>query len=288
MPFDRLPSDWPHRGASCRIDCAPHRWHAQIMGDGPTTLLLHGAGGATHSFRGLAPLLARDGRVIAVDLPGQGFTQPGALTRCGLDAMAEDLARLCAAEGWRPQTLVGHSAGGALALRLAELLPDAAPRIVGLNAALGPFEGVAGWLFPLLAKALALNPFAPSLFARMAGGEAGVRRLLESTGSAVDEQGVRLYARLIGDPKHVGGTLMMMAQWRLDELLERLPFIHAPTLLIVGERDRAVPPAVSERAAARMPDARLVRLPELGHLTHEEAPERVAEIIRAFADETAR
>jgi magnesium chelatase accessory protein len=282
VPFERIPADWPHRGASVRIDSAPHRWHAQVMGEGPLTLLLHGAGGATHSFRGLAPLLARDGRVAAVDLPGQGFTQPGTLVRCGLDAMAEDLAALCASQGWRPETIVGHSAGGALALRLAELLPDPMPRVVGINAALGPFEGVAGWLFPLLAKALALNPFAPSIFARLAGGEPGVRRLLASTGSAVDDEGARLYARLIADRRHVGGTLMMMAQWRLDELLERLPFIHAPTLLITGDGDRAVPPAVSARAAERLPNARLIGLPGLGHLAHEEAPERVAALIREF------
>jgi magnesium chelatase accessory protein len=98
---------------------------------------------------------------------------------------------------------------------------------------------------------------------------------------------VRLYARLIGDPKHVGGTLMMMAQWRLEELLERLPFIGAPTLLIAGGRDRAVPPEVSERAVARLPDARLAMLPSLGHLAHEEAPDRVAALIRAFQAEVA-
>jgi magnesium chelatase accessory protein len=287
MPFERLPADWPHRGASVRIDCAPHRWHAQAFGDGPTTLLLHGAGGATHSFRALAPLLAQDGRAVAIDLPGQGFTHPGTLTRCGIDAMAQDVAALVAAQGWAPRVIVGHSAGGALALRLAELLPDPKPAVVGINAALSPFEGMAGWLFPLFARALALNPFAPSIFARMAGGEPGVRRLLAATGSTPDDEGVRLYARLIGDPKHVGGTLMMMAQWRLEELLERLPFIGAPTLLIAGGRDRAVPPEVSERAVARLPDARLAMLPSLGHLAHEEAPDRVAALIRAFQAEVA-
>jgi magnesium chelatase accessory protein len=112
-----------------------------------------------------------------------------------------------------------------------------------------------------------------------------VRRLLASTGSAVDDEGARLYARLIGDPRHVGATLAMMAQWRLDELLERLPFIHAPTLLIAGERDRAVAPEVSRRAAERLPRARLAVLRDLGHLAHEEAPARVAALIRDFLAE---
>ena len=52
----------------------PHRWHIQEAGKGPLLLLIHGAGGATHSFRSLFPLLAQTSRVVAVDLPGQGFT----------------------------------------------------------------------------------------------------------------------------------------------------------------------------------------------------------------------
>ena len=43
--------------------------------------------------------------------------------RLGLDAMAEDLAALLADQGWQPQAIIGHSAGAALALRLAETLP---------------------------------------------------------------------------------------------------------------------------------------------------------------------
>ena len=95
-----LPADWPHRDLSRHIACKPHLWHMQEMGAGPLVLLLHGAGGATHSWRHLMPLLAADYRVVAIDLPGQGFTRLGARGRCGLDPMATDIARLCAAEGW--------------------------------------------------------------------------------------------------------------------------------------------------------------------------------------------
>ena len=66
--------------------------------------------------------------------------------------------------------------------------------MIGLNAALGNFDGLAGVLFPILARLLSLNPLVPSLFARLAGGEAQVRRLLASTGSPLDPQG-RSYTR---------------------------------------------------------------------------------------------
>ena len=74
-------ADWPHSDRSRIVDCAPHRWHVQEMGAGELILLLHGAGGATHSFRDLAPRLARSHRVVAIDLPGQGFTRAGGRDR---------------------------------------------------------------------------------------------------------------------------------------------------------------------------------------------------------------
>jgi magnesium chelatase accessory protein len=144
-----IPADWPNRNASRHVFCAPHLWHVQEIGSGPTLLMIHGAGGASHSWRGLVPVLADHYHLVIVDLPGQGFTRLGARHRCGLDAMAEDLARLIRQEALAPMAYIGHSAGAAIALRLAELAPPRA--VIGLNAALGQFEGVAGWLFPIMA-----------------------------------------------------------------------------------------------------------------------------------------
>lgn len=255
----------------------PHRWHVQEAGEGPLILLIHGAGGATQSWRGVFPLLAQQARVVAVDLPGQGFTQLGARMRCGLDHMAEDLWSLCRYEGWQPALIVGHSAGAAVALRMAEL--GACDRVVGVNAALGNFKGVAGWLFPMLARALALSPVTAGLFAASVT-EQTVRGLIRGTGSAIDDAGIGFYRRLASDRAHVDGTLAMMAQWRLDGLLRRLPDNPAQVALIVGDRDLAVPPETSREAAARMRDARVVTLTGRGHLAHEEDPQAVVEIIR--------
>ncbi len=281
----RLPPGWPNAEASRFLRVVPHEWHVQVMGEGSPLLLLHGAGGSSHSWRDLMPLLARRWQVIAPDLPGQGFTRAGGLNRRGLDATAEDLARLCAMQGWRPAALIGHSAGAAVALRLAEILHAGGrdwPHVVGINAALGKFEGLAGWLFPLMARMLALNPLAPLIVARGASSPERVRALIGSTGSTLDERGLALYAQLVGNRAHVAGTLQMMAAWRLDGLLSRLPQIAAPCLLLAAANDRTVPPAVAARAAAALPDARLVAVEGLGHLAHEEAPERIAAMIEAF------
>jgi magnesium chelatase accessory protein len=275
-----IPATWPHRETSRRIACPPHLWHAQIAGHGPDLLLLHGAGGATHSWRNLIPLLTPHYRVIAIDLPGQGFSRLGARDRCGLDPMATDIATLCAHENWHPTAIIGHSAGGVLALRLSELMPLNA--IIGINAAISGFDGVAGWLFPAMAKLLSLTPFAAQMFSRLSGTPARAESLLASTGSKIDATGHAQYLTLLRSPGHVDATLAMMAQWRLDDLLTRLPRLTTPTLLLTGAADTTVPPTVSERAAARMPHAQWLNLPALGHLAQEEAAPTLAAQILPF------
>jgi len=264
-----------------QIYCHPHRWHVQRIGEGPQLLLLHGTGGSTHSFRDLAPVLASDFQVIAVDLPGQGLSQLGARQRSGLVPMADDMAALCRAQGWVPFAVIGHSAGAAVALRMAQYLaPETV--IVGINAALGNFKGMAGILFPVMARILAMTPFTSVVFARSIGTSARVRTLLDSTGSRLSDTGVALYRQLLADPNHVDAALLMMAQWSLDGLLQDLGCIHNPVQLIVGERDRAVPPATSDEAARRLPNASVTRFSGLGHLAHEEDPEAIATTILAF------
>ncbi|MBM1221726.1 alpha/beta fold hydrolase [Ponticoccus sp. SC2-23] len=282
MRFPEDATNWPLTEHSRIILCRPHRWHVQVAGQGPLLLLIHGAGGATQSFRGLFPILARHHRVVAIDLPGQGFTRIGGRQRLGLDTMAEDIGKLLAQEGWRPQAIIGHSAGAAIALRMA--MEDPPPGgVIGINAALGKFRGVAGWLFPLMAKVLAFNPFSANMFTATAT-PASVGKLLKGTGSTLDPEGEALYLRLAQDRGHVDATLSMMAQWDLDDLLAALPTIDVPVLLITGGRDTAVPPETSVQAARDLPQATVLDLDGLGHLAHEEAPERIAAEIMSWLD----
>ncbi|EBA14093.1 alpha/beta fold hydrolase BchO [Roseobacter sp. CCS2] len=277
----RWPDDakgWPLTDYSRQVLHRPHRWHIQEHGEGPLILLIHGAGGGTQSFRGLFPILAQTHRVVAVDLPGQGFTQLGAQQRCGLDHMSEDLLALCRNQGWTPDIVVGHSAGAAIALRMWELGMRPTGRIVGINAALGNFKGVAGWLFPMMAKALAATPFSAGVFASTTT-RSSVRNLVQGTGSHLEQDGLELYYRLATDKGHVDATLSMMAQWSLDGLLLRLAQIDIPVHLITGLGDKAVPPQVSRDAVQILPHATLTELSGLGHLAHEEDPLAIAHLI---------
>lgn len=279
MNWARDLPDWPLSHLSRQVRHRPHEWHVQQTGSGETLLLLHGAGASTHSWRDVIPRLAEHYHVVAVDLPGQGFTRLGSRGRCGLRHMSDDITALCAAEGWRLRAVIGHSAGAAIALTMADRWSaeaGPAPDIITINAALGRFDGVASWLFPILAKFLALNPLTAPAFTLGGNRKARAARLIGSTGSHLDEAGLALYARLIADRAHVDGTLQMMSQWSTDALNRRFERIGAHTLLLTGANDRAVAPRISADAAARLPRATHVDLPDLGHLAHEEAPEAVA------------
>ena len=277
MDFGRMPADWPNRARARMTRVRPHDWCVYEVGTGPDILLLHGAGGSAHSFRRLIPELSGY-RCLIPDLPGQGFTRAGNKGRLGIDPMAEDLAQLIAHEGWQPRLVIGHSAGAALALRLSTLIP--LQGIIGINAALGSFEGAAGVLFPLLARVLSVTPFVPRFVSRLWGNAPTVRRLLASTGSKPDDAGLAQYITLVQDVAHVDGTLGMMAQWNLDALMADAARLTTATLLIATAGDKVVPPRVSRDAAALLPSATCVELPKLGHLAHEEAAAKIAAVIR--------
>ena len=281
MDWAKHKSYWPHANFSQFIVHGGHKWHVQDMGSGPILLLLHGAGGGTQSWRHLAPLLAEKYRVIMIDLPGQSFTKTGARGRFGLDDMAKDIFNLMVSQNWAPSSIIGHSAGAAIAFEIARLSPTPLP-VIGINAALSNFQGVAGLLFPLMAKALANMPFVANLFIASNRRQGSVERLITGTGSHLEGDDLRYYKALINDTDHVNGTLAMMANWDLSPLIAALPQIKSQTLLIIGSEDKAVPPKIGISAAQTLPNATYSIVEGSGHLVHEENPSAVHTQIEKF------
>lgn len=256
-----------------------HRWRVLKTGKGPVALCLHGAGGSADSFLPLMRILSSDLTMVAPDLPGHGRTRLGSPARSGLAAMTDDIAALVEAMNIAPQLMIGHSAGAAIALNLDQRL---SPRgYVLINAALSEFEGLAGWLFPVMAKGLSMTPFAADFLSRSLGRQSKLQGLLASTGSAVTDEILNRYSALARNRDHVDGTLKMMAAWDLKPLLKRLSEVRTPTLLIAAKNDGTVPLSVSKKAKQRLKSADLV-IHVGGHLLHEENAQTVAEDIRAF------
>ena len=279
--------DWPNHPASRFVEADRYKWHVQRMGPkkagAPVCLLLHGTGAATHSWRDLMPLLARDYDVIAVDLPGHGFTRPTTARQVSLPKMAASVGLLLEELEASPAIIVGHSAGAAIGL---QLMLDKCWKIplVGLNPALMPFPGLAAKLFPQLAKMLFTNPFVSRIFARWARYPGETDKFLRrSTGSRIDAAGALYYGRLFSHSGHCDGAIRMMANWRLEDLQRRLPHIDTPVMLVHGQRDSAIPGSAVQKAADLIPRGAVEEVGNLGHLAHEEDPERLAGIIRKFA-----
>lgn len=276
--------DWPNAAASRFVTAGGLKWHVQVLGQGPVLLLLHGTAASTHSWRDLAPLLAEHFTVVAPDLPGHGFTS--ALPRPSPVAVARAVAALIEALGLPPSLTIGHSAGAALALTMAHERLARPQAIVSLGGALLPFPGMAGKLFPAMARALFVNPLVPGLFALRARVPGEVPAFLaRSTGSRIDARGLALYERLMRSSGHVGGALALMANWDLEPLSAAFPSLDLPVLLAHGERDKTVPADVARMVATKLPQARALILPGLGHLAHEEAPPQHAGLILDFARE---
>lgn len=280
-----LPADWPNAASSRVITNAPHRWHVQQMGTGEDALLLHGAGASAHSYAPLIPSLQSLFCMFVPDLTGHGFTQ-SPKGRARLPDVARDLDGLLKLASINPSLVVGHSAGGAIALEMTRLGLIAPKRIVILNGALEDFRGAAGVIFPAIAKMLVLNPLTGMFLSSGPQSMSQARSVIKTTGSELSDDLLKPYAHLIGRKPHVDGTLGMMAQWSLTELNRALPDIKTPTLFIHGAKDSAVDVSVAKRAANAMPNAELVVIEGAGHLAHEEAPEEVARHITDFVART--
>ncbi|WP_442785988.1 alpha/beta fold hydrolase BchO [Methylobacterium sp. C25] len=278
--WERDGADWPNREASRFVEAGGLRWHVQEFGkpEAPVLLLLHGTGAATHSWRAFAPLMAEEFRVIAPDLPGHGFSDPLSPRELSLPGMARAVTELLRILGVTPVVAAGHSAGAAVLCRMC-LDRAIDPRLlIAINGALKPFPGAASFLFPTMARMLFLNPVTPKFFAWTADRSA-VKRLIDGTGSRLDMAGLDLYKRLFAKSGHVAGALGMMANWDLESLDRELPKLQQETVLVVGGDDRAILPETSFAVHDRLSHARVELMRGLGHLAHEEAPERVAEIV---------
>lgn len=278
---------WPNEHLSRWVEAGGIRWHVQQAGRGPVLVLVHGAGASTHSWRDVLPLLARDYAVLAMDLPGHGFTAAVSPAQSSLGGMSALVAELLRVLGVAPEYCVGHSAGAAILCRMA-LDGCIEPRlIVSINGAFFPFAGAATMFYAPIARLLAGSPFTARMIAWHARNPANVARVIAGTGSTLDAQGIDLYARLVGDPKHVAGVLSMMANWDLSGLERDLPRLRTPLALLAADHDLTVPPAQALRVERLVSDAVVYHLAGLGHLAHEERPllvsQEIARICRAAA-----
>lgn len=279
-----LPTDWPDRQYSQFVEAAGLRWHVQLRGEGPDLLLLHGTGASLHSWMPVARLLEQRFRIVSLDLPGQGFTQMASPEQCSLPGMSRGVAGVLDVLQVNPSLIAGHSAGAAIASSLC-LRGTANPAaVISINGAMLPFGSVAAPVFSRAAKVLSGSSVFTQIVALHAVLRKPVERMLRQTGSSTPPEMIRCYRELLGNSQHVAATLRMMANWDLSQLERNLDRLNPALYLIVCDNDLVLPPAQGEQLAKRVTDSVLLRVPDLGHLGHEEHPQWFAQQILSIAD----
>jgi pimeloyl-ACP methyl ester carboxylesterase len=249
------------------------RWRLHLRDDGPkgapALLLLHGFGASLHSWDAWAPGLAAAHRVIRFDLPGSGLSPPDPDGLYTDERTHELMLALLDQLGVARAGIVGHSIGGRAAWAFAARFPERVDKLVLIAPDGFASPGFDYGKAPDVPASLSLMRFVlPKPLLRMSLEPAYADPAL------LTNEGVTRYHDLVLAPGGREALLARMAQTRLAEPLPLLRQVQAPTMLLWGERDAMIPIANAADFLGALPNARLAALPGVGHLPHEEAPER--------------
>ncbi len=255
------------------------RLHLRDSGprDAPAVVLLHGFGDSLLGWEPWALALQTQFRVIRIDLPGAALTGPDPTGDYSDERAVQILLALMDRLGLTKASFIGHSMGGRIAWRFAADQPQRVDRLVllapdgfaspgfeyGKPADFGPGVGLLRYALPRLAVSMSLKP-----------GYADPGRITDET---VD----RLWQLTLA-PGVRGALLDRLRSWVPQDPTPHLARITAPTLLLWGEQDAMIPVANAQDYLRAMKNARLVTLPGVGHLPHEEAPAAALPAVRNF------
>ncbi len=253
--------------------------HYTVRGSGePVIILLHGFGAYLFSFDPVLEELAEYGTVIAFDRPAFGFTARPILDSWSgpnpyTSEFASDLTiALMDSLGVAKAILVGHSAGGAVAMLTYYRHPERVQALVMEDAAIFGSGGAPSYISALawLPQVQRLGP----LLVRSIAGDSGISTIYLAwhDDSKVSPDTIEGYKRpLMAKDWDYALWQFTVAAHPLNLDLN-LTAISVPTLVITGDDDQIVPTSQSVKLASNIAGATLVVVPECGHIPHEEAP----------------
>ena len=251
--------------------------HYLEAGEGPALVLIHGLGASTFTFQRILPELARRFRVVALDLKGFGFSDrpDGDYT---LTAQADLVRQLMDRLGIEKASVLGHSMGGAVAMRLALAYPERVERLILASSASDLELGRRIWGAALLGRLLPL--VAPFTLHNRRFRELSLKTGFYDTDHCTEQiiEGYMMPGRVRGYLRALGNT---MAHWPRDPPLRPADITH-PTLVLWGEADRWLPPSRGERLHRLISGSRLEVIRGGGHLFLQEQPDSSMRFIEDF------
>jgi len=249
-------------------------------GAGQPVVMIPGLFGSAYSFRKMIPLLADCGyRSVIVEPLGLGFSSKPPKADYSLSAQAERVAAALDSLGVRHAIVLGHSIGGAIALRLALHHPNLVSGLVLIES--GPTETA---VTPAFKRAMRFAPWV-----KLFGGIRLIRRvvhrsLISSSGDTTWISEPVVYGYTAGAARDLDATLKvflaMSASRERDKLQPRLAAITCPVVELVGtvpHHDGDVPDFELELMQETLPGFTLDSVRGAGHYLQEEQPQAVLE-----------
>ncbi|HET9495291.1 MAG TPA: alpha/beta hydrolase [Chloroflexia bacterium] len=260
--------------------------HYKTAGSGPSAfVLLHGFGASLFSWHRVMEPLGALGSVLAFDRPAFGLTErplewdgPNPYSP---DNQVEITAAMLDHIGTGRGILVGHSAGGTIAMLTALRYPERVRALILVDPAVYAGGGAPGWIKPLLGSPQARRIGPLLVRSIQSRGEDIIRTAWHDPGKITPGiiEGYRKPLKAHDWDRALWEFTLASQESRLPE---RLGELKMPVLVITGDDDRIVPTAQSVRLAGELPNATLVVVPDCGHLPHEECPEDFMRAVREF------
>lgn len=271
--------DTPYWGDADRwvmVDGVRARVRIEGPEEGPVVVMVHGFSFSLETWDHWAADLATDYRVVRMDLPGHALTGPDPQARYSVDQTVDFVEQMITALEIEQASLIGNSLGGLVSWKLAARRPDLVEKLVLLSPGGFSINGVTEDPVPV--------PMGISFYLTQAPQPmiaAATTGLFGDASRMTDEM-----ARRVGDMMRFDGVGQALVErlevFTLPDPTAALAEVEADTLILWGENDRMVPPEHGPRFAALIPSARLVSLPGLGHIPHEEDPAGTIGEVRAF------
>lgn len=256
-------------------------YYEDTGGAGDVVLFSHGLLWSTRLFDPQVEALRGRFRCIAYDHRGQGQSAVPPDAAIDMETVYADAVALIESLGVGPVHFVGLSMGGFVGLRLAARRPDLVRSLVLLETSTDP-EPAANvpkyTALNLIARYMGLAPVTGVVMRIMFG-----TSFLTDPGRAAER--ALWAARLRQNRRDIWRAVNGVIQRK--SVADELPRIRTPTLVIVGEEDRATVPAKAERIHSLIPGSKLVRLSRGGHSSTVEEPALVNAELAPFLTQHA-
>ena len=287
-PAEWLDVDWERYQNRIRID--DREVNYVDIGEGPALVLVHGLGASWQSWLENIPELARDHRVVAMDLPGFGYSEMPR-EEISIEYYANWTCRLLDALAVESAAVVGNSMGGFIGAELAIRQPDRVQRLAVVSPAI--FWQHRRRAQPLLRLTRLTDAMAARALTRATDDIATRRRLrnwaLASAGFRYPQLiAPELAHEMVRSARRTDGFLPALEALGDYPLEEELPKIGCPTLIVWGAHDTLVPVKDAARLEELIPDARREVFERTGHVAMLERPQRFNRLLREFLAEEPR